>query len=179
MNIFAIFIIGCLTQFSSIGVIATAISKLELVDSSGALSSYVSIANTVGVSFTGILLGGLLGRFQGFKIGFYAPLISALTIPPLIFTSDIVKAQELEATGLNDQQSSSIEDEVSPPSQKSIKDEDDYDELLEALDEEEETTEKEEETLRIMQKYPDGIIIKSELDKVLLFKILTGPPLAP
>ncbi len=53
----------------------------------------------------------------------------------LIFTSDIVKAQELEATGLNDQQSSSIEDEVSPPSQKSIKDEDDYDDESDLSDE--------------------------------------------
>lgn len=89
MNILAIILVGCLTQFSSIGVIATAISKLELVDSSGAFSSSVSIANTLGISFTGVLLGGLLARYQGFRIGFFAPLFSSLMIPPLIFTSNI------------------------------------------------------------------------------------------
>ena len=89
MNIFAIILVGCLTQFSGIGVIATAISKLELVDSSGAFSSSVSIANTLGISFTGILLGGLLARYQGFRIGFFAPLFSSLMIPPLIFTNNI------------------------------------------------------------------------------------------
>ncbi|MCC2520601.1 MFS transporter [Vibrio coralliilyticus] len=89
MNILAIILVGCLTQFSSLGVIATAISKLELVDSSGAFSSSVSIANTLGISFTGVLLGGLLARYQGFRIGFFAPLFSSLLIPPLIFTSNI------------------------------------------------------------------------------------------
>lgn len=89
MNILAIILVGCLTQFSSIGVIATAISKLELVDSSGAFSSSVSIAHTLGISFTGVLLGGLLTRYQGFRIGFFAPFFSSLMIPPLIFTSNI------------------------------------------------------------------------------------------
>lgn len=81
--------VGCLTQFSSIGVIATAISKLELLDSSGAYSSSVSITNTLGISFTGILLGGFLARHQGFKIGFYAPIISSLMILPLIFANSL------------------------------------------------------------------------------------------
>ena len=89
MNILAIILVGCLTQFSSIGVIATAISKLELVDSSGAFSSSVTIANTLGISFTGVVLGGMLARYQGFRIGFFAPLFSSLMIPPLIFTSNI------------------------------------------------------------------------------------------
>ncbi|MBD2785101.1 MFS transporter [Xenorhabdus sp. DI] len=89
MNILAIIVIGCLTQFASIGVITTAISKLELIDGVGIYSSSVSIANTLGISFTGIVLGGFLRKYQGFRVGFYGPIISAFLIPILIFTDNI------------------------------------------------------------------------------------------
>lgn len=72
MNVLAIIIIGCLTQFSSIGIIATAISELQLIDKSGFFSSSVTIANTPGISFTGIFLGGILSKNQGFSVGFLA-----------------------------------------------------------------------------------------------------------
>ncbi|MDE9544411.1 MFS transporter [Xenorhabdus bovienii] len=89
MNILAIIIIGCLTQFSSIGIISTAISKLELIDSMGIYSSSITIANSLGISFTGVLLGWVLSKYQGFRVGFFGPVISSFLIPILIFTNNI------------------------------------------------------------------------------------------
>ena len=85
MRIIALMFISSLTQFASLGVIATAISQLHSIDASGSLSASVSIANVIGISFAGLFLGSLLNKFQGFSLGFVSPLVSILFVLPLPF----------------------------------------------------------------------------------------------
>ena len=89
MKYLPIIFVGCMSQFAGIGVITTAISKLELIDHSGTFSSIVSITNILGISFTGVLLGGVLSKYQGFKVGFYSPIIALIGIIPLALVNNI------------------------------------------------------------------------------------------
>ena len=85
MHIFLLVISCSLTQFANIGVISTAISQLEAIDMSGSLSSSVSVVNILGISFAGICLGSILTKLQGFRIGFWGPLVSSLLVLPMLF----------------------------------------------------------------------------------------------
>lgn len=83
-------VIGCLSCFSSISVLSVCSALLQLRDSMGGASSYINVANMLAISIAGLSLGGVLYRYQGFLIGFYAPLICALLLSLLFLTKNAI-----------------------------------------------------------------------------------------
>ena len=88
LPIIALIFSGFFAQFAGVGVIATAISKLTLINTDAAFPSFIVIVNTMGVSFTEIFLGRFLTRYQGFTLGFYCQFVSVIITFLLAFANE-------------------------------------------------------------------------------------------
>lgn len=90
MRVYYLILVSALTQFSAIGVVTLVISSLQAVEPEGSYSSIAAIVNTIGLTITGLIFGGIISKYKGVRIGRWSPVLAAIFCSPLLFNSGVI-----------------------------------------------------------------------------------------